>query len=47
MINKKHKLKRKKKRRRQACLTIGGDASGNWVGDGMRTAFRFRPRAGV
>ena len=34
---------------RKACLTIGGVriASDHWVGDGMRSKFRFRPRARV
>ena len=36
-------------RTRQACLTGGGAkvALGHWVVDGMRPAFRFRPRARV
>ena len=36
-------------RTRQSCLTSGGVriASGHWVGNGIRPAFRFRPRAGV
>ena len=41
-------------RTRQACLTSGGNGSmealgrwRHWVRDGMRPAFRFRPRAGV
>ena len=36
-------------RTRQACLTSGGmrTASGCWAGDGMRSAFRFRSRAGI
>ena len=40
---------RKASRTRQACLTSGGTriASDHWVRDGMRPAFRFRPRAGV
>ena len=34
---------------RQACLICGGvrTASGHWVGGRRRSAFRFRPRAGV
>ena len=36
-------------RKRQACLPSGGVrfAPDYWVGDGMRSALRFRPRAGV
>ena len=36
-------------RTRQICLISGGVriASGHWVGDGMRPAFRFRPRPRV
>ena len=34
---------------RPVCLTSGDVriASGHWVGGGMRSAVRFRPRAGV
>ena len=40
---------RRTNRKRQACLTSGDMiyASGHWVGDGVRPAFRFRPRAGI
>ena len=44
-----NKLLKKPIRTRLACLNSGGAriSSGDWVGDGMRPAFRFRPRAGI